>query len=136
MEVHHEMVYAALFSKLRPSGEDSSRIVLAELCYDSGDPYAVTVDLDCGSNVRWLIGRDLLVDGMFSPVGEGNVRVSPAGSRQVIVLALSSPDGEAVLEVAAVALGAFLAGTFECVAAGEESAFIDFDTEIAKLRGY
>jgi hypothetical protein len=47
------------------------------LRYELSDPYAVrvafTVD-ESDEAVEWIIGRDLLIDGLNCPVGEGDVR--------------------------------------------------------------
>src|SRR5436305_4454074 len=46
----------------------------AELHYDPSDPYAVTTVFMTGaSQVRWTFGRELLVEGLYEPSGDGDV---------------------------------------------------------------
>ena len=111
--------------------------VPARFTYHSADPYAVHITFHIGSDtpVRWVFARDLLVDGAFRPAGEGDVRVWPAraeGSR-VICLALSSPDGEALLRVPATALTAWLERTLRLVPPGTEADRVDLTGRLCAL---
>lgn len=76
--------------------------VPARLAYRTDDPYAVHITFHIGSEapVHWTFARELLVEGVFRPVGEGDVRIRPgrADGHAVIRLALRSPDGEALLQ--------------------------------------
>ena len=54
--------------------------VRARLAYDIADPYAVSVAFHTGSQkdddaVEWTFARQLLTDGVSSPVGQGDVQV-------------------------------------------------------------
>ena len=106
------------------------------LRYCANDPYAVTVAF-CGDNlsVEWVFARDLLLEGLSGPAGEGDVHISPAtrGGTNAVSIWLSSPDGQAVLEADRTDLAAFLDRTTSLVPAGHENAFIDLDAEIATL---
>ncbi|MGW0371890.1 SsgA family sporulation/cell division regulator [Streptomyces coeruleorubidus] len=79
--------------------------VPARLGYVTDDPYAVhvTFHIDSAHPVHWTFARDLLVEGVFRPCGRGDVRVWPAKAegRGVVLVALSSPDGDALLEAPA-----------------------------------
>jgi len=113
-------------------------LVWAELRFEPTDPYAVHVTFRTGGTERpgqavsWTFARDLLSEGMAHGVGEGDVRVWPAGSGRtaVVFLALSSPSGRALFEVPVANLVAFLSGTYEAVPRGAESAFLDLDHEL------
>ncbi|MEV6877193.1 SsgA family sporulation/cell division regulator [Amycolatopsis sp. NPDC051128] len=106
----------------------------AELEYDTRDPYAVAVVLHAGaSDVRWLVGRDLLADGLLAPHGEGDVRIAPAADPAMIVMELSSPDGAAVLEAPAQEIADFLDLTYDVIPPGSEPDWFDFEVELAKL---
>jgi hypothetical protein len=116
--------------------------VRAVLRYDVGDPYAVQVafhtgpaDGDGGDVVEWTFARQLLTDGVASPVGEGDVQAWPSSSSgsPVVCLALSSPSGKALFEVPLPHLVEFLGRTYAAVPTGEESAHVDVDAELALL---
>src|SRR5690606_28226890 len=79
--------------------------VPARLVYRADDPYAVHVAFHVTSEqpVHWTFARELLVEGVFRPCGYGDVRVWPskADGRSLVLMALSSPDGDALLEAPA-----------------------------------
>lgn len=106
------------------------------LRYSAKDPYAVQA-LFAGDDVavEWVFGRDLLVDSLDRPSGEGDVQVWPAvrGGARLVMISLSSPDGQAVLEGDAADIEAFLSRTLAMVPAGSESTLLDLDGEIAAL---
>ena len=91
---------------------ESSLPVPAGLRYDTADPYAVHATFHTGAEetVEWVFARDLLAEGLHRPTGTGDVRVWPSRShgQGVVCIALSSPEGEALLEAPARALESFL----------------------------
>jgi hypothetical protein len=103
--------------------------VPARLVYRSDDPYAMHVTFHIGSDdpVRWTFARELLLEGVFRPCGEGDVRVWPSRSqgRNVICLALRSPDGDALLHAPAQAIAAWLERTLRIVPPGSEGEHLD-----------
>ena len=107
----------------------------AVLGYDPADPWAVEVRFGRPvETVRWLIGRDLLLDGLTDPVGEGDVQLSPSideYGRAAVVIDLSSPHGRLVSQLSTRDLGAFLARTLAVVPEGTES--IDLDRMVDAL---
>ncbi|TDC67426.1 SsgA family sporulation/cell division regulator [Streptomyces hainanensis] len=111
--------------------------VPARLVYRSDDPYAVHITFHLGSDVpvHWTFARDLLVEGVFRPSGEGDVRVWPAkpAGRNIICLSLRSPDGEALLHVPAVPLSAWLERTLRVVPPGTEGDSGDVEDELRGL---
>lgn len=112
--------------------------VLAGIRYDAADPYAVHVTFHTGGDrgtVEWSFARQLLTDGLTQATGEGDVRVWPSHVDGVatVFLALSSPSGQAVFEVALHELAEFLTSSYTAVPTGCESDFIDLDAELALL---
>jgi hypothetical protein len=126
--------------------------LVASMYYSGSDPYAVRMAFHVGTDepVEWIFARDLLVAGLKSRQGEGDVQVWPsAPSREddaeadeiglaqaegkVLNIELSSPFGQAHFEAPAQAMSAFLQRTYQIVPAGKESAFIDIETELNDL---
>jgi hypothetical protein len=111
--------------------------VPARLTYRADDPYAVHVTFHVGSDhpVDWTFARELLVEGVFRPCGSGDVRVWPTKSegRSVILMALSSPDGDALLEASAAAVSAWLERTLRVVPPGSETEQLGIDDGLAEL---
>jgi hypothetical protein len=97
----HTVVERELELKLILSPERSIPVP-ARLSYRTDDPYAVHIAFHIGSEhpVNWTFARELLVEGVFRPCGHGDVRVWPTkvAGRSVVLMALSSPDGDALLE--------------------------------------
>jgi hypothetical protein len=107
--------------------------VPAHLAYDTTDPYAVRATFLAGEDsVEWVFARDLLASGINGPVGDGDVHVWPRGP-EVVLIALTSPDGRAVLAAPMAAVAGFVARTYELVAAGDEPRHVDVEAAIARL---
>ncbi|MFI6641611.1 SsgA family sporulation/cell division regulator [Streptomyces sp. NPDC050504] len=111
--------------------------VPARLSYRTDDPYAVHITFHVGSDspVNWTFARELLVEGVFRPCGHGDVRIWPTkvDARSVVCMALSSPDGDALLEAPAVAVSAWLERTLRVVPPGAESEQLGIDEALAEL---
>ena len=111
--------------------------VRVELRYDTRDPYAVVAAFRTGKAgwVEWVFARDLLAEGLHRPTGTGDVRVWPSRShgQGVVCIALSSPEGEALLEAPARALESFLKRTDAAVPPGTEHRHFDLDTELSHI---
>ncbi|MEU7380146.1 MULTISPECIES: SsgA family sporulation/cell division regulator [unclassified Streptomyces] len=111
--------------------------VPARLAYRTDDPYAVHVafHIDSEHPVHWTFARDLLVEGVFRPCGDGDVRVWPSKAlgRSVVLLALSAPDGEALLEAPAAQVAAWLERTLRLMPPGSEGEQLGIDDELAGL---
>ncbi|MGP3923652.1 SsgA family sporulation/cell division regulator [Streptomyces sp. 8N616] len=109
----------------------------ARLAYRRDDPYAVQITFHVGSDspVRWTFARELLIEGVFRPCGEGDVRVRPTkvDGRSAVSMALSSPGGSALIEAPAAALSAWLELTVRAVAPGSEHEWLDVDDALAAL---
>lgn len=133
MGTEHSVTRATIVFGLRTFGARPLPVQV-DLEYDPLDPYAVTTEYHTGTGtVRWMFGRDLLADGLLTPVGDGDVRVGPASHPALVLFELNAPDGSAVLEAPAHQLAEFLNRTYEVVRPGQESERFDFDEELAKL---
>lgn len=111
--------------------------VPARLTYRTDDPYAVHVTFHVGSDapVNWTFARELFVEGVFRPCGHGDVRIWPTkiDSRSVICVALTSPDGDALLEAPSLAVSAWLERTLRAVPPGAEAERLGMDAALAAL---
>jgi hypothetical protein len=116
---------------------ERSVAVPARLSYFSDDPYAVHITFHIGSEqpVSWTFARDLLVEGVFRPCGHGDVRVWPtkAAGRSVVLMALSSPGGDALLEAPAAQVSAWVERTLRVVPPGREADRLGIDDILAEL---
>ncbi|MFJ9685155.1 SsgA family sporulation/cell division regulator [Streptomyces bacillaris] len=111
--------------------------VPARLTYRTDDPYAVHIAFHIGSEspVHWTFARELLVEGVFRPCGHGDVRIWPTkvDQRSVICVALTSPDGNALLEVPSAAVSAWVERTLRIVPPGTEGERLGIDEGLAEL---
>jgi Streptomyces sporulation and cell division protein, SsgA len=138
MEPTSWVVSRNLALELIDAGGAASRLE-GELEYDATDPFAVTAVFRAGvTPIRWVFARDLLAEGMFAPVGEGDVHVWPcldAAGRAVVILELTSPHGEALLQAASADVSDFLLRTFELVPRGAEDMGLDLEHTVLRLLG-
>jgi len=94
--------------------------VETELIYQSDDPFAVTMRFHSGGSVAtWVMGRELLAEGMTRSTGDGDVRLRPHSGR-TLVLELISDRQATVFRFSANPLRKFLAATYRLVPAGSE----------------
>jgi hypothetical protein len=129
--------------------------LVASMYYSGSDPYAVRMAFHVGTDepVEWIFARDLLAAGIESRQGDGDVQVWPSAVSvadtgdldligtaepqrtpgKVLNIELSSPFGQACFEAPAEAMSAFLQRTYQIVPAGQESRFIDIETELNDL---
>jgi hypothetical protein len=122
--------------------------LVASMYYSGSDPYAVRMAFHVGTDepVEWIFARDLLASGIRSRQGEGDVKVWPSAKScaepdrpaagpecTVLNIELSSPFGQAHFEAPAQAMAAFLQRTYQIVPAGQESGFVDIETELNDL---
>ncbi|WP_371498360.1 SsgA family sporulation/cell division regulator [Kitasatospora sp. NBC_00374] len=131
----HSTVQGHMVMHLVVSNELSFRIMV-DLEYDAADPFAVrfTFHLPGGDPVGWVFARELVVDGISRPSGEGDVRIHPVGAElSEVRIVLHSPEGAAVLRAGTPALIDFLARTDRLVAMGEETAAGDLDAQLASI---
>jgi hypothetical protein len=129
--------------------------LVASMYYSGSDPYAVRMAFHVGTDepVEWIFARDLLAAGIESRQGDGDVQVWPSlmscaddadldatGSAEsqdaggkILNIELSSPFGQAHFEAPAQAMSAFLRRTYRIVPAGQESSYLDIETELNDL---
>ncbi|MGW7572821.1 SsgA family sporulation/cell division regulator [Streptomyces sp. NPDC054765] len=95
-----------------------------QLDFASADPYAVslTFDLPGDAPVTWAFGRELLLDGLSRPSGEGDVRIEPASPARLsdVFISLQVGAERALFRVSAAPLVAFLDRTDRLVPLGKE----------------
>ncbi|MCG8918978.1 SsgA family sporulation/cell division regulator [Actinokineospora sp. PR83] len=105
--------------------------------YRADEPFTVATafQTDAERWVEWVFARDLLVEGMHGPVGEGDVRLAPefSGPRDALVMEIESPDGHALLVMDLEAVQDFLDATADLVPLGAEGDFFDVDALIAEI---
>ncbi|MEU9440695.1 SsgA family sporulation/cell division regulator [Streptomyces sp. NPDC048304] len=134
--MHHTVVERELEMRLVLSPERSVPVP-ARLSYRSDDPYAVHISFHINSDcpVNWTFARDLLVEGVFRPCGQGDVRVWPTKveGRSVVLMALSSPDGDALLEAPVPQVSAWLERTLRAVPPGTEGGQLGIDDALDQL---
>ncbi|MGQ0837626.1 SsgA family sporulation/cell division regulator [Actinokineospora sp.] len=111
--------------------------VLSRWTYRAGEPFTITAAFQTDRDrwVEWVFARDLLVEGLTCPAGEGDVRMRPdfSGGRTMLVLEISSPEGHARLEMEHDAVESFLDATAEIVPLGTESDHFDIDALIEEI---
>ncbi|MGW0119589.1 SsgA family sporulation/cell division regulator [Streptomyces sp. NPDC003327] len=132
----HTAVERELELKLVLSPERSVPVP-ARLAYRTDDPYAVHVTFHIGSDhpVHWTFARELLVEGVFRACGHGDVRIWPTklDGHGVVLMALSSPDGDALLEAPSAQVSAWLERTLRAVPPGTETERLGIDDGLAEL---
>jgi hypothetical protein len=118
-------------------GAHGAMPVDAELRYDPSDPYAVAIAFMIhGNEVVWVFGRDLLLHGVTEPVGDGDVQVLPsidADGRAQVLVALTAPTGQALVEARARDVLDFLRLTTKAVWPGTEGDRLSADAAIAAI---
>ncbi|WP_405886390.1 SsgA family sporulation/cell division regulator (plasmid) [Streptomyces sp. NBC_01136] len=116
---------------------DYSLSMCMRLRYEPSDPYVVRATFFAHSDdpVDWVLGRDLLADGLSGSAGDGDIRIWSAVARgdQAMYIALGSSAGTALLEVPVQDVRTFLENTEALVPQGTESGHIDWDVELANL---
>ncbi|MGW0515253.1 SsgA family sporulation/cell division regulator [Streptomyces olivaceoviridis] len=134
--MRHTVVERELELRLVLSPERSVPVP-ARLAYRSDDPYAVHIafHIDSAHPVDWTFARDLLVEGVFRPCGDGDVRMWPAKAdgRAVVLMALSSPDGDALLQAPVPQVSAWLERTLRAVPPGTEGGRLGIDDALDHL---
>lgn len=120
---------ATVVEFIRPDGTVEPMNV--DLQYRSDDPHAVTLRFHTrDQESTWLVGRELLSDGLLSPAGIGDVRLRPHAG-DVLVLELFTEDSHAVFHLSSDELNRFLQSTYAVVPAGRE--VLDFDLLLKDL---
>ncbi|MER5460931.1 MULTISPECIES: SsgA family sporulation/cell division regulator [unclassified Streptomyces] len=106
--------------------------VPTRLVYRTDDPYAVHVAFhtDTDTPVEWFFARDLLIEGVFHPTGQGDVKIWPGRTPRTmnfVYLLLSAPDEHALLQAPAAAVSAWTERTLRLVPPGSEESRLPSD---------
>src|ERR1700749_2250312 len=115
--------------------------LVASLFYSKEDPYAIRIAFHVGLDepVEWIFARDLLSNGIEGREGLGDVVVwastgsADGTSGRVLNIELSSPFGQAHFEAPIKEISDFLKRTYAIVPTGEETGFVNVESEIADL---
>jgi hypothetical protein len=86
------------------NSEDDTTSTPAILRYRSSDPFVVAVDF--GPDNVWEFALDVLQDGLISPTGRGDVRITSVAG--CVAFTLKSPEGIVVLLAPRAAVEEFL----------------------------
>jgi hypothetical protein len=120
----------------------------ASLYYSCAGPYEIRMAFHVGTDepVEWTLARDLIAAALNSREGIGDVQAWPSAAScdpaaaegaaagfKILNIAMRSPFGQAQFEVSAQAIEEFLRLTYTVVPAGQESAYLNFDAELAEL---
>ncbi|RST11078.1 SsgA family sporulation/cell division regulator [Streptomyces sp. WAC05374] len=133
-----ESVQAEVLMSFVVSEELSFRIPV-ELGYETRDPFAVrmTFHLPGDAPVTWAFGRELLVDGINGPSGDGDVHITPTGPEDLsdVSIRLQVGADRAVFRSSAPPLVAFLDRTDKLVPLGQERTLGDFEDHLEEALG-
>jgi hypothetical protein len=138
MQSHLPTAVTAELSLRMVVDSDRTIEVPCSLEYRAEEPYAIRATFRTGpADIEWMFARDLLLEGLQRPSGEGDVVIWPEnhGPEPLVLLALNSPSGQAVLECDRSHIELFMRRTFGIVAVGEESTTIDIDRCIHGILG-
>ncbi|MGW1883519.1 SsgA family sporulation/cell division regulator [Streptomyces sp. NPDC001970] len=133
-----ESVQAEVLMSFLVSEELSFRIPV-ELRYETGDAYAVrmTFHLPGDAPVTWAFGRELLIDGINGPSGDGDVHIAPTEPEGLsdVSIRLQVGADRAMFRVSAAPLVAFLDRTDKLVPLGQERTLGDFEDHLEAALG-
>ncbi len=111
--------------------------VVTRWSYSADDPFAVVLAVRTRQDrwVEWLVGRELVIEGLAADAGEGDIRLSPqvVQGYDIVEIEIRSTDGRAVLEVDRDLLRHFIDTTLDLVALGDEAGLMDLDGELARI---
>lgn len=131
-----ETVNAEVMMSFIVSEELAFRIPV-ELNFDSADPYAVrfTFDLPGDAPVTWAFSRELLLDGLTRPSGEGDIHVEPASGAYLsdVFISLQVGPEQALFRAGAAPLVAFLDRSDRLVPLGKEEICGTLDAELDRI---
>ena len=123
---------------------DRGRATVMQLTWCRGDPFAVIIELisrpehPALPHGVWVAPRDALRTGLDTPVGDGDVRITPGTDRTIDGghVRFDLNDGHrqnVVVTVRAASLRAFLDRTERIVASGEEHPEKELDDVLHEL---
>jgi hypothetical protein len=105
-----------------------------DLSWQAGEPWAVRVRF-VAADVTWLLGRELLGEGLVRPVGLGDLRVCLDEQDGGLLLDLASPSGCARVWLDAAEVTEFLVATYRVLGPEAAAAVVhaQIDAELAEL---
>lgn len=107
----------------------TTRQLEAELAYDAKDPFAVTMTFRTrAGDVPWVFCRELMLNGIADPAGDGDVHIWPSidlQGRAVVVIELNSNTGSFVAQARTPDVYRFLTRTMAMVPLGSETIDVD-----------
>ncbi len=119
------------------TGAAQELAIAGTLSFNAADPFAISLRMTYGDQeVVWTFARDLLVNGLYEPTGDGDVHVWPCLSTEgsaVVIIELSSPNGEILLQAPSKTVTTFLDEVQRVSPAGSEQ--LDLDGLISQLLG-
>lgn len=77
--------------------------------------------------VRWLIGRDLLANGLMEAVGDGDLRIQPSPDTDEVAIRVRTPEGVAVIRLPWNPIAGFVRATCDRVPRGTEYDGLDWN---------
>jgi hypothetical protein len=118
-------------------GTGDRQPLAGHLSFDPADPMAVTLVIrtPLSDPVRWTFARSLLAATSPDSVGVGDVQVLPTSGHKgrAMTLKLTSPTGNAELELSTHRVAAFLRRTYAMVPREIEAGLIDWESEFGPL---
>ncbi len=112
------------------AGSETDEAIVATFTYNVYEPFQVAAAFTIGgaSTVQWVMGRDLLREGVVLPTGLGDIRVYPVAD--TLYVELTSPSGRAILEGPIDPIIAFVEAVFAAVPEGREQEYFSIDAEL------
>jgi hypothetical protein len=110
--------------------------VAVDLRYATRNPFALLMSFpgDVGSDIGWMMSRELMSEGLAGPSGLGDVRFRPlAAHPDLTMIELISPTGHALLRARTAFLAEFLQGSYRVVPLRTEHTWVDFDRVVSDL---
>jgi hypothetical protein len=105
--------------------------------FDPAEPFAVTITFRSpAGDLPWTFSRDLLMTGLRTANGMGDVRVWPSRDEHgapIVMIEFTSPDGHLLTQVPAAEVADFVARTVAHVPPGAESEHLDIDELVGRL---
>ncbi|MEV7601309.1 SsgA family sporulation/cell division regulator [Kitasatospora sp. NPDC089797] len=115
------------------TGDERSRDLDVDWSYRDDEPHAAELDFSSYQpDAVWSLSRDLLLAGLHTPSGEGDVHVSPFDDTRLLI-ALAGAEGVALLAAPSAAVADFLDRTVRLVPPGQEQGRIDWDRDLRDL---
>ena len=115
-------------------GEQKPILMVVTLTWLPQFPHTVTIQFGTKKKPEWVIGRQLLADGLEGHVGGYDITIRPSLDKSWIELHLDSPTGHAEFLVYRQPIIEFLEATWAQIPAHEE--LVPTDEELQRLTSY